>query len=141
MLSFGAGVAQIVVVLASIAAIFGGLAWRRFHRHGELALVPLWAATVLVLGALGALRAVVVLPTARRPLAIALGGVFAAFLAITLVPPALALRRRTKRLPASGIGAAAASSAAWSLLGMLLATGLALTLDLFGVPFLPLSDR
>jgi len=75
------------------------------------------------------------------PLAIALGGLLAAFLAIALVPPAFALRRRTRRSPTTGIGAAAASSAAWPLVGFVLATTVALTLDLLGVLFLPLPGR
>ena len=139
--SFGAVIVQIVLYHAIIAAFFGAVAWWLFRRRGALQLLPLWAGTVIVFGAYGALRAYVVLPTARRPLAIPLGGLLAVFLAIALVPPALALRRRTRRSPTTGIGAAAASSAAWSLVGIVLATTLAVTLDLLGVPFLPLPGR
>jgi len=136
-MSFGTAVVQLVLVFASVAALFGAIAWWRFRRRGGLSLLPIWAGTVLGLGALGAVRVCMVLPAARRSFAIALGGVYAAFLAITLVPSALALRRRTKRAPTSGIGAAAGSSAAWSLVGILVATAIALTLDVFGIPFLP----
>lgn len=141
-MSLGAAAMQILLTVVCIAAFFGAMAWRRFHRSAALSLLPHWAGTALVLGALGGLRAFVVLPTlaggAQRPQAIALGGLFAAFLAIALAPSALALRLRARRSPTSGIGTAAASSAAWSLLGVLLAIGLAITLDLFGVPFVPL---
>src|SRR5690349_17480969 len=135
--SFGAAAVKLVLFHATIAAIFGAVAWWLFRRRGALQLLPLWAGTVIVCGAYGALRAYLVLPTARRPLAIAVGGLLAAFLAIVLVPPAFALRRRTSHSPTAGIGAVAASSAAWSLVGIVLATTVALTLDLFGVPFLP----
>jgi hypothetical protein len=124
-MSLGHTVLRILLTVACIAAAFGAAAWRRFRRRGETSLLTFWTGTVLILGALGALRAYVVLPTlaggARRPQAIALGGLFAVFLAIALTPPALALRYRAQRAPSTGVGAIALRSAAWSLLGVLLA--------------------
>jgi len=144
-MTLGAAVMQVLLITLCIAAIFGALAWRRFHRRGVLSLLPLWAGTALVLGALAAVRLFLVLQNltveARRPLALAFGETCVAFLAIALTPPALALRRRAQRSPTSSVSEAAWSSAGWSLLGVLLATVIAVTLDVLNVPFFPLPGR
>ena len=144
-MSLGVALLLVPLMIAVIGALFGVVAWRASRRRGPLPLVALWAATALVLGALGALRVRAV----QHELGFAseyhhstwTAFLFMSTLAIALAPTALALRARAQLQPRSTNASVAVASAGWSLVGLFLAVLIALVLDLSNVAFVPGMSR
>jgi hypothetical protein len=138
----GAALLQILLGILLIGAVFGVVWWRPVLRHGSRLLGIGWVLSAVLLGVLGAIRATALIrrvgsPAARELQPVYFFVLYAMASAVVLAPPAIALLRRARRQRASSWGVIAASSAGWSLLGIVLAVIIALALDLANVPFVP----